>query len=389
MGCHITKTLGVALLTMLLAAPHLLRCDQERQKLLDAYCERMVKAIEPQWQRDPAGIQRCLERIQRLMISDPFYFYCRVVSDLRPDGLHLEGEVERGEFREIILLVLEKLGFETIVDRIEVVPDTQRNPEPFGIVVSPFMQTCLSPDNDVPMDEALFSEPVYILKELSSHFLIKTFSGYWGYAKKETIRRLPPGEYKRYVSGRKVRVGKTIEYRNLFIPAGSQLLLKNWGTGNMCRILGALGDEFLLPKTSCRRITRDPLILKVLQSARLYLGSPYNFAGKNIRTGVDCSGLIQLCYRSVGINLPRDAGQQYSCGNLVAIPSFLQALRPGDALFFVDYSGRVDHVALYLGSGNILHATGEAVQIHSIDPKSKQYFQRFATDFLGAKRFLW
>ena len=383
------KILPAALLTLLLAVPRPQWCDQERGRLLDAYCERMVKAVEPLRGKQPDGIDQCLERIQRLMISDPFHFFCRVSADLRPDGLHLEGVVERSEFKEIIVRVLEKLESIRIFDRIEVVPDREKDPDPFGVVVSPFIQTCLAPDNDSPMDEALFAEPVYILKEFSSHFLIKTFSGYWGYARKESIRRLRANDFRRYVSGRKVSVERTIQHQDLFIPAGSQLVLKTWGTGNMCRILGALGDEFLLPKASCPRIARDPSILKVLQTARSYLGSPYNFGGKNIRTGIDCSGLIQLCYRSVGINLPRDAGQQYTCGNLVAVPSFLQALRPGDILFFVDYSGKVDHVALFLGSGNILHATGETVQIHSIDPKSNRYFQRFKTDFLGAKRFLW
>ena len=383
------KTLPVLYLTLLLTAQFSLRCDQERERLLDAYCERIIKAVEPLLQKEPNGIDRCLEKIQRLMISDPFHFFCRVSADLQPDGLHLEGEVERNEFKEIIVRVLEKLRFIRVFDRIEVVPNRGKDPDPFGVVVSPFIQTYLAPDNDSPMDEALFAEPVYILKEFSSHFLIKTFSGYWGYGRKESIRRLSANEFQRYVSGRKVSVERTIQYQDLFIPAGSQLGLKNWGSGNMCRILGALGDEFLLPKASCRRISRDPPIQKLLQTARSYLGSPYNSGGKNIRTGVDCSGLIQLCYRSVGINLPRDAGQQYTCGNLVAVPYFLQALRPGDVLFFVDYSGKVDHVALFLGSGNILHATGEAVQIHSIDPKSNRYFQRFKTDFLGAKRFLW
>lgn len=383
------KTLPVVFLTMMLTVPSPLRCDRERERLLDAYCERMVKAVEPLRQKEPDEIDRCLEKIQRLMISAPFHFFCRVSANLQPDGFHLEGEVERSEFREIVGRVLQRLKFTPIFNRIEVVPDMENEPTPFGVVVSPFLQTYVAPDSDAPMDEALFGEPVYILKEFPSHFLIKTFSGYWGYSRKESIRRLNANDFRQYVSGRKVFVKRTIQHQNLFLPAGSQLVLKTWGAGNMCRILGALGDEFLLPKASCRRIERDPPIQRLLQTARSYLGSPYNPGGKNIRTGVDCSGLIQLCFRSVGVNLPRDVGQQYTCGNLVAVPSFLQALRSGDVLFFVDYSGKVDHVALYLGSGNILHATGEAVQIHSIDPKSSRYFQRFKTDFLGAKRFLW
>lgn len=383
------KTLPAVFLALMLTIPFPLRCDRERERLLDAYCERMARAVEPLKWEEAGGMDRCLEKIQRLMISDPFHFFCRVSPNLQADGLHLEGEVERSEFREIIVRVLEKLEFVRIIDRIEVVPDRAKDPDPFGVVIAPFIQTCLAPDNDSPLDEALFAEPVYILKEFPSHFLIKTFSGYWGYGRKESIRRLSANDFRRFVSGRKVSVDRTIQHQDLFIPAGSQLGLKTWGTGNMCRILGALGDEFLLPKASCRRISREPQIQKLLQTARSYLGSPYNIGGKNIRTGVDCSGLIQICFRSIGINLPRDVGPQYICGNLVAVPSFLQALRPGDVLFFIDCTGQVDHVALFLGSGNILHATGEAVQIHSIDPKSNRYFQRFQTDFLGAKRFLW
>jgi cell wall-associated NlpC family hydrolase len=98
--------------------------------------------------------------------------------------------------------------------------------------------------------------------------------------------------------------------------------------------------------------------------------------------------LIQLSHRAIGVVLPRDAKQQYLGGNLIP-PYLVEALQPGDALYFINQVGQVDHTGFYVGNQQILHATGKRVQINSLDPKAKNYLRRFGTDFIGAKRFGW
>jgi len=97
--------------------------------------------------------------------------------------------------------------------------------------------------------------------------------------------------------------------------------------------------------------------------ARRLLGLPYEWGGRS-SAGLDCSAFIQLLYSSLGLALPRDAGQQAESGS----PGLLTGMedwRPGDLVFYG--SGRIEHVGLWLGAGLLIHASGE-VRIERLDP---------------------
>jgi gamma-D-glutamyl-L-lysine dipeptidyl-peptidase len=85
----------------------------------------------------------------------------------------------------------------------------------------------------------------------------------------------------------------------------------------------------------------------VLDEARAYLGAPYEWGGMT-EEGIDCSGLVHMAFRRLGVLVPRDAWQQEAAGTGIAEDD----LRPGDLLC---YDG---HVAFWLADGRILHASG-------------------------------
>lgn len=86
-----------------------------------------------------------------------------------------------------------------------------------------------------------------------------------------------------------------------------------------------------------------------------FLGVRYQWGGELPSSGFDCSGLIQYVYRKAGIYLPRVSRQQATTG--AALPVDLEALEPGDLMFFATNGSRIDHVAIYAGEGRILHSS--------------------------------
>jgi cell wall-associated NlpC family hydrolase len=96
--------------------------------------------------------------------------------------------------------------------------------------------------------------------------------------------------------------------------------------------------------------------------AKSYTGVPYLWGGTNPSKGLDCSGLVQLVYRQLGIALPRIASDQAKAG--VAVPSLDEA-QPGDLLFF---GSPAHHVGIYVGDGRMVDAphSGKTVGIHAV-----------------------
>ena len=92
----------------------------------------------------------------------------------------------------------------------------------------------------------------------------------------------------------------------------------------------------------------------VLNTAEDYLGVPYVWGGTTPR-GFDCSGFVQYVYRRHGVELPRTSRQQAVVG--MAIDADLSELRPGDLMFFATNGRRIDHVAIYAGSNEIIHSS--------------------------------
>lgn len=101
----------------------------------------------------------------------------------------------------------------------------------------------------------------------------------------------------------------------------------------------------------------------VVRQSMNYLGVPYLWGGTNPDVGLDCSGFVQRVHRDLGIELPRVSQDQARGGQPVAS---LEEARPGDVLVF---GSPVNHVAIYLGDGQMIHAPrrGDVVKIEPID----------------------
>jgi peptidoglycan DL-endopeptidase CwlO len=119
----------------------------------------------------------------------------------------------------------------------------------------------------------------------------------------------------------------------------------------------ALADAVAQPAAAPPATGADAVSL-----ARSFTGVPYRWGGTDPSTGLDCSGLTQLVYGRLGVQLPRVAADQAHSGT--AVPS-LDRARPGDLVFF---GSPAHHVGIYVGGGKMLDAphSGSSVGVHNL-----------------------
>ncbi|MCI9104367.1 MAG: SH3 domain-containing protein [Lachnospiraceae bacterium] len=96
----------------------------------------------------------------------------------------------------------------------------------------------------------------------------------------------------------------------------------------------------------------------IVAYAKQFLGNPYVYGGTSLTNGADCSGFTQGVLANFGINTGRSSRDQAENGREIGI----DAVQPGDLLFYA--SGTyINHVALYIGGGQVIHASNSTTGI--------------------------
>lgn len=110
----------------------------------------------------------------------------------------------------------------------------------------------------------------------------------------------------------------------------------------------------------------------VVAEAFSWIGTKYKYGGHS-KSGTDCSGLVWEIYRSVmNVKLPRSSWEQQQYCKAVKESSLL----PGDLVFFsMRKSGRVSHVGIYVGEGEMIHASESKGVIKSA--LNEAYYRRY------------
>lgn len=90
----------------------------------------------------------------------------------------------------------------------------------------------------------------------------------------------------------------------------------------------------------------------IAQFALKFVGNPYVYGGTSLTSGADCSGFVQSVYKNFGISLPRTSSEQSTVGKSVSVSS----AKAGDLVFYAS-NGKVGHVAICIGNGQVVHAS--------------------------------
>lgn len=114
----------------------------------------------------------------------------------------------------------------------------------------------------------------------------------------------------------------------------------------------ALGEAIKFSPLEEKANAASSLRSKIVNYALQFLGNPYVWGGTSLTKGADCSGFTMSVLGHFGIRLPHYSGSQSKMGKAIKSGE----MRPGDLLFYSNSGGTINHVAMYIGNGQIVHA---------------------------------
>lgn len=93
--------------------------------------------------------------------------------------------------------------------------------------------------------------------------------------------------------------------------------------------------------------------VSLVEYAKQFLGNPYVWGGTSLTKGADCSGFVLSVFKHFGVSLSHSSRAQAKEGTKIKTSD----LQPGDLIFYTNSSGTINHVAIYIGGGQVIHAS--------------------------------
>lgn len=98
--------------------------------------------------------------------------------------------------------------------------------------------------------------------------------------------------------------------------------------------------------------------IAICEFAKQFIGNRYVWGGTSLTKGADCSGFVLSVYRNFGVSLPHSSRAQANCGTKISVGD----VKPGDLIFYGN-GRRINHVAMYIGNGRVVHASNSRTGI--------------------------
>ena len=325
-----------------------------------------------------------IQSVQKQFVPDKRVAILDVsLQDTLQSTIVLKGKTDLPEARKKVIDLLTKRGIR-FVDSLELLPEISLGDKIWGLVTLSVANMRSYPDHAAEMvSQALMGTPLKVLEYENGWFRVQTPDLYIGWMEGNGLIRQSRIVFdvwkksNRYVYNRISGVA-------LDVPDENGLVVTDLVIGDLFEVDDEIKDflKIRLPdgrsgyvkKDECLSwkewTTRTPDVPTLISVGRRMMGLPYLWGGTSSKSA-DCSGFTKTLYYSQGIILARDASQQARYGEH---PDFsnLNALQPGDLLFFGRNAQHVTHVGLYMGNGKYIHDSG-MVRINSIDPNDPAY----------------
>ncbi len=293
------------------------------------------------------------------------------------------------------------------VDKLRLLPDAELAGKHFGVVNVSVCNFRSAPKHSAELaTQALLGTSLRVWKKEGDFFLVQSPDGYFGWLDDGGLQLMTAVEHEQWLNSKRAVITQDFifAYEKADEKSGKVADLL---AGNMVQIVenqglftivafpdarfGFVASTHLAPLNDWLN-SRNATANNILASAKEMMGRPYLWGGTSGK-GMDCSGFTKLVYQLNGIQLPRDASQQVHVGELVETDTTTWAnLLPGDLLFFGSHATpekkeRISHVAIYLGNGNIIHAS-DRIKVESIQRGGKGFVEDRVKTFVRSKRII-
>lgn len=241
--------------------------------------------------------------------------------------------------------------------------------------------------------QALFNQPVSVLEKREAWLKVKVVDGYTGWIKEKfaeaDFSSIKP-------QGHKYRAVVTNRTQKIYSGTKNSMTLKETVMGTELYVRNKTDNryEVSLPGNTVGWISSSGTIQLPLESripktsvndfvatVNKFKGTVYLWGGVSAYGGLDCSGLTYICSRINGIELQRDADQQFKQGTVVA----LEAVRQGDLVFFSTNEDLKDisHVGIYISNNQFIHASKSKGSV-TVNSLTEDYYKK---RLAGIRRF--
>lgn len=354
---------------------------------LEKYSIKQAKLINPSGQFNPELINEYLFFYKKICMYDPRVLAFQVSGKVSNNVLVLDGMVSLEQQLLALIKVFEKISGLKVESNIIVLPDSRLGTDRYGIVSNMVAPLFSGPDDrEEKLTEALLGDPLIILFMSSEkdYCFVQHISGYIGWAKIEDFIPCDLENFRQWRQGLRALFRKSVRNSDnkVIIPLGSELPIHDTDKVKLPN------GEFLKVDLSLCKVfskkTPDKAV-KMIENALELCGVPYHWGGVS-PSGIDCSGFVNIMYRTLGVMIPRDCDQQFIGGELVGWKGYMEDMLPGDLLYFAGANGRITHTGIYAGNQRFLHAHEPFLSFSSFDPTSPEYDEKNAKRWVYAKR---